>query len=573
MATTFDKSLPTTPSRERPGNMMTPPTREDRTTSQEKPTSSPPTTPSSLDLDISGSFPEHSGASPQSPEPLSSLISSQDEFQRVLDLVKQYLPAQVSTILAMSTSDPHDAEVNSNIDSPPSHLQEDSTTTVTQKRPPASRSPGGLSTAANDGFLTSTPGRSGASSIAGTPDIDKATVILVPSTMERRFTDLYASDRATDGHGTSSERGTTGASSLGRATTTANTTTSGGHTTSTSAGRTGTTSSHGITGASHRADDGHSAPSDGSIPQTDRHLGRVSLYDVHRPAKKGTTSTWLSSRERVDSPLASSLYADAGHSTLSGDSGDLDSHAGRFDQSTGGRPIFGPRTSSMMGVLSRSSSAFMSSGYGDSPGPGGVDSPGQGTSVEGHVGHSSAGPSTPAAHSVDAQSSLPMSTAQSSLPMSTAADAGHSSYGFGDSPADHRHDTNAVDDDASLAGSPAECAHSEQQPYADDGEDKTPPTIKHHHECPVKQRLEARRHREDALGTHPKELSVMQQDEDAEQDARLKHTKEPLARKNDSSTMRVRFSDRLRGEAKILTGKLARKEGRVEEGRRIMGRA
>ncbi|KAL1719792.1 hypothetical protein EV715DRAFT_198310 [Schizophyllum commune] len=559
MATTFDKSLPTSPSQERPGKTMTSPTQEDQKTSQEKRTSPPPTTPSSLGLDISGSFPEHSGASPQSPESLSSLIPSQDELQRVLDLVKHYLPAQVSTILAMSTSDPHDAEVNNNIDSLPSHLQEDSTATVTQKCPPAARRTlSGLSTAANDSFVTNTPSRSGAASTAGTPDIEKATIILAfPSTMERRFTDLYASDRATDGHGTSSERGTTEVSSLGRATTTANTTTSGGHATSTSAGHTAST------GASHRADDGHSAPSDGSIPQTDRHLGRVSLYDVHRPAKKGTASTWLSSRERVDSPLASSLYADAGHSTLSGDD----------DPSGVWKPAFGPRTSSMMGVRSRSSSEYI-----DSPAHGAnyVDSPGQGTSMEGHVGHSSASPSTPAARSVDAQSSLPKSTAQSSLPTSTAADAGHSSYGFENSPVDHRHDTNAVDDDASwrtLAGSPAECAHSEQQPYADDGEDKTPPTIKHHHECPVKQRLEARRHREDALGTHPKELSVMQQDEDAEQDARLKHTKEPLARKNDSSTMRVRFSDRLRGEAKILTGKLARKEGRVEEGRRIMGRA
>ncbi|KAL1710247.1 hypothetical protein EV121DRAFT_193435 [Schizophyllum commune] len=564
MATTFDKSLPTTPSRERPGNMMTPPTREDQTASQEKTRSPLPTTPSSLGLDISGSFPEHSGASPQSPESLSSLISSQDELQRVLDLVKQYLPAQVSTVLAMSTSDPHDAEVNNNIDSPPSHLQEDSTTTVTQKRPPASRSPSGLSTAANDGFVTSTP----ASSAAGTPDIDKATIILAfPSTVERRFTDLYASDRATDGHGTSSERGTTVASSLGRATTTANTTTSGGHTTSTSAGH--TTSTNGL---SHHADDGHSAPSDAPILQNDKRADRVSLYDVHRPAKKGTASTWLSSRERVDSPLASSLYADAGHSTLSDDYNGLNVHAGRFDPSR--RPGFGPRTSSMMGVLSRSSSA-----------PDSVDSPTQGTSMEGHVGHSSAGPSTPAARSVDAQSSRPMSTAQSSLPMSTAqgslptstaADAGHSSYGFGDSPADHRHDSNAVDDDASwrtLAGSPAEYAHGDEPPSADDGEDMTRPTTKHHHECPVKQRLEARRHRDGALGTHPKELSAMQQDEDAEADARLKHAKEPSARKNNSPTMRVRFSDRLRGEAKILTGKLVRKEDRVEEGRRIMGRA
>ncbi|KAL1678987.1 hypothetical protein EV122DRAFT_289882 [Schizophyllum commune] len=582
MAAIFDKSPPSTPSREWPSSIMPAPTREDQKASQDKPLSSPPpTTPSSLGLDISGTFPEHSGASAQQPESLSSLIPSQDEVQRVLDLVKQYLPAQISTILATSDNDPHDAEVNNTIDSPPSHLQEDSTATVTQKCPPVShRTLSGLVTTGNDGFSTYTPNRSVASSVAGTPDIDKATIILAfPSTVERRFTDLYASDRATDGHGTCSERGTAGTSSLGRATTTANTTTSGGHTTSTSAGHTIST------GASHHADDGHSAPNDGPIPQTDRRSDRVPLYDVHRPAKKGTTSTWLSSRERVDSPLASSLYADAGHSTLSGDSGDLDSHAGRFDQSTGGRPIFGPRTSSMMGMLSRSSSAFMSSGYGDSPGPGGVDSPAQGTSVEGHVGHSSAGPSTPAAHSLDAQSSLPMSiaqsslplsTAQSSLPTSTAADAGHSSYGFGDSPADHRHDSSAVDDDASwrtLAGSPAEYALGDEQPYADDGEDKTPPTAKHHHECPVKQRFEARRHREDALGTHPKELSAMQQDEDAEEDAWLKHAKEPSARKNDSPTTRVRFADRLRGEAKILTGKLVRKEDRVEEGRRIMGRA
>ncbi|KAL1756708.1 hypothetical protein FB107DRAFT_210894 [Schizophyllum commune] len=556
MAATFNKSLPTSPSQERPGKTMTSPTQEDQKTSQEKRTSPPPTTPSSLGLDILGSFPEHSDTSAQTPESLSSLIPSQDEVQRVLDLVKQYLPAQVSTIFSTSNSDPHGAEVDEHDDSRPSHLLEASSTTVTHKRPPASsRSLSGFSTAANDGFVTSTP----ASSAAGTPDIEKATIILAfPSTIERRFTDLYASDRATDGHGTSSERGTTGTSSLRQATTAANTTTSGGHTTSTSAGC--TTSTNGL---SHHADDGHSVPSDGPIPQTDGRSGRVPLYDVHRPAKKGTASTWLSSRERVDSPLASSLYADAGHSTLSGDSSDLDSHAGRLDPSR--RPGFGPRTSSMMGVLSRSSSA-------------GVDSPGQGTSVEGHVGHSSAGLSTPAAHSVDAQSSLPMSTAQSSLPTSAAADMGHSSYGFNDSPADHRHD-DSLRDDASwrtLAGSPAEYAHGDEQPYANDGKDKTLPTTKHQYECPVKQRLEARRHREDALGTHPKELSAMQQDEDAEQDARAKHAmKEPFehAQKGDSSTTRVRFSDRLRGEAKILTGKLVRKEGRVEEGRRIMGRA
>ncbi|KAI5828858.1 hypothetical protein K523DRAFT_363793 [Schizophyllum commune Tattone D] len=474
-------------------------------------------------------------------------------------------------------------QATSDSNPPPLHLQEDSTATVTQKRPPASRrSLSGFSTAANDGFVTSTP----ASSTAGTPDIEKATIILAfPSTMERRFTDLYASDRATDGHGTSSERATTGTSSLGRATTTADTNTSGGHATSTSAGHTGTTSSYGITGASHHADDGHSAPSDGPIPQTDGRFGRIPLYNVHGPAQKGTASTWLSSRERVDSPLASSLYADAGHSTLSDGSGGLNVHAGGYDPSR--RPGFGPRTSSMMGVLSRSSSAFLSSeacvdspgpGTLASPGPDSVDFPGQGTSMEGHVGHSSAGPSTPVAVSVDAQSFVPISTAQSSLPTSTAADAGHSSYGFQDSLADHRHDSNAVNDDASwrtLAGSPAEYAHGDEHPYADDGEDKTPPTAKHHHECPVMQRLEARRHREDALGTHPKELSVMQQDEDAEADARLKHAKEPSehAQKGDLPTTRVRFADRLRGEAKILTGKLVRKEDRVEEGRRIMGRA
>ncbi|KAL1691830.1 hypothetical protein GGG16DRAFT_102194 [Schizophyllum commune] len=577
MAATFDKSRPTSPSREWPGSITTSSTREDQSTSQEKPLSLP-TTPSSVGLDISVSFPENFDTSAQPPESLSSLIPSQDEVQRVLDLVKQYLPAQISTsILATSDSDSHDAEVNDHVGSRTSHLPEASSTTVTHKRPPASRrSLSGFSTAANDGFVTSTP----ASSAAGTPDIDKATIILAfPSTIERRFTDLYASDRATDGHGTSSERATTGTSSLGRATTGAKTTTSGGHTMSTSAGH--TTSSHRITGASHHADDGHSVPSD-------EHSGRVPLYDVHRPAKKGTASAWLSSRERVDSPLASSLYADAGHSTLSDDSSDLDSHAGRFAQRTGGRPIFGPRTSSMMGVLSRSSSAFLSSGYGDSsgpgtlasPGPDSVDFPGQGTSMEGHVGHSSAGPSTPVAVSVDAQSFVPISTAQSSLPTSTAADAGHSSlsYGFEDSPANHRHDSNAVNDDASwrtLAGSPAEYAHGDEHPYADDGEDKTPPTAKHHYECPVMQRLEARRHREDALGTHPKELSVMQQDEDAEADARLKHAKEPSehAQKGDFPTTRVRFADRLRGEARILTGKLARKEGKVEEGRRIMGRA
>ncbi|KAI4517910.1 hypothetical protein K525DRAFT_273164 [Schizophyllum commune Loenen D] len=558
MAATFDKSRPTSPSQEWPGSITTPSTREDQSTSQEKPLSLP-TTPSSVGLDISVSFPENFDTSAQPPESLSSLIPSQDEVQRVLDLVKQYLPAQIST--SILDSDSHDAEVNDHVGSRTSHLPEASSTTVTHKRPPASRrSLSGFSTAANDGFVTSTP----ASSAAGTPDIDKATIILAfPSTIERRFTDLYASDRATDGHGTSSERATTGTSSLGRATTTADTTTSGGHATSTSAGHTGTTSSYGITGASHHADDGHSAPSDGPIPQTDGCSGRIPLYNVHGPAKKGTASTWLSSRERVDSPLASSLYADAGHSTLSDGSGGLNVHAGGYDPSR--RPGFGPRTSSMMGVLSRSSSAFLSAeacvdspgpGTLASPGPDSVDFPGQGTSMEGHVGHSSAGPSTPVAVSVDAQSFVPISTAQSSLPTSTAADAGHSSYGFGDCPTDYRHD-DSLRDYASwrtLAGSPAA----------------------HHHECPVKQRLEAKRHREDALGTHPKELSAMQQDEDAEANARPKHAKdsEPSAQKVTASpTARVRFSDRLRGEAKILTGKLARKGGRVEEGRRIMGRA
>ncbi|KAI5890131.1 uncharacterized protein SCHCODRAFT_02630939 [Schizophyllum commune H4-8] len=534
---------------------MTSPTREDQTASKETPrTPPPPTTPSSLGLDISGLFSENFGA--HQPESLSSIIPSQDELQRVLDLVKQYLPAQVSTILATSDSDSQDAEVNVHVDSQPSHLPEAITTNVKQKPPPASsRTLSGLSTAASDGFLSSTPGRSGSYSTAGTPDIEKATVILAfPSAIERRFTDLYASDRATDGHGTSSERAT---SSSGRAATAATTTTSGGHTNSTSAGH--TTSTNGL---SHHADDGHSPPSDGPIAQNDGHSGRIPLYDVHRPAKKGTASTWLSSRERVDSPLASSLYADAGHSTLSGD--DVPSGAWK--------PAFGPRTSSMMGMLSRSTSED-------------IDSPAQGSSIEGHVGHSSAGPSTPAVHSLDAQSSIPMSIAQSSLPMSTAADAGHSSYGFDASLLEHGHDVHAHDslrDDASrgtLAGSAAGHAQGDTQALSDgllhntDDKDHTPPTVNHHHECPVKQRLEARHHREDGLGTHPKELSAMQQDEDAEEHARVKHAREPTAQKDSSPTARVRFSDRLRGEAKVLTGKLVRKEGRVEEGRRIMGRA